>query len=221
MEKALKEGKTKYIGVSNYPAELLYEMKEYAEIMPAVNELEFHPRFAAPSVLEAAKDIGLALIGYGTGCSFTIEKNKVVAEIAAKYGRHPLSIVCKWTNLKGVCLIPRSDKPNHIGDNLLSTDFDLAPEDVARLDSLNEDYPYYWDPKPTAITAVTNKKPLKLVVRLEIDENRVDEFLEAIKIDCIGSRNEPGCTQFEVLRDHDSANTFTLLEGYINEDAFA
>jgi diketogulonate reductase-like aldo/keto reductase len=54
MEKALKDGKTKYIGVSNYPAELLHEMQEYAEIMPAVNELEFHPRFAAPSALKAA-----------------------------------------------------------------------------------------------------------------------------------------------------------------------
>ena len=140
MEKALKEGKTKYIGVSNYPTELFNEIKEYAEIMPAVNELEFHPRFAAPSVLEATKNIGIALIWYGTGCSFTIEKNKVVAEIAAKYGYYPLSIVCKWTNLKGVCLIPRSDKPNHISDNLLSTDFDLALEEIAQFDSLNEDY---------------------------------------------------------------------------------
>lgn len=37
MEKALKEGKAKMIGVSNYPAELLLEMEEYAEVMPAVN----------------------------------------------------------------------------------------------------------------------------------------------------------------------------------------
>jgi diketogulonate reductase-like aldo/keto reductase len=37
MEKALKAGKCKYIGVSNYPTELLKEMTEYAEIMPAVN----------------------------------------------------------------------------------------------------------------------------------------------------------------------------------------
>jgi diketogulonate reductase-like aldo/keto reductase len=37
MEKALKDGKTKSIGVSNYPAELMNEMKDYAEIMPCVN----------------------------------------------------------------------------------------------------------------------------------------------------------------------------------------
>jgi diketogulonate reductase-like aldo/keto reductase len=37
MEKALKDGKAKMIGVSNYPASLLIEMKEYAEVMPAVN----------------------------------------------------------------------------------------------------------------------------------------------------------------------------------------
>jgi len=37
MEKALKDGKAKMIGVSNYPAELMTEMLEYAEVMPAVN----------------------------------------------------------------------------------------------------------------------------------------------------------------------------------------
>ena len=37
MEKALKDGKAKAIGVSNYPAELMTEMKDYAEIMPCVN----------------------------------------------------------------------------------------------------------------------------------------------------------------------------------------
>ena len=39
LEKAQNDGKAKYIGVSNYPAEILLEMKEYAEIMPAVNQV--------------------------------------------------------------------------------------------------------------------------------------------------------------------------------------
>ena len=55
MEAALKAGKCKYIGVSNYPAALLEEMAEYAEIMPAVNQLELHPRYASPQLQATAK----------------------------------------------------------------------------------------------------------------------------------------------------------------------
>ena len=39
LEKAQRDGKAKFIGVSNYPAELLLEMAEYAEVMPAVNQV--------------------------------------------------------------------------------------------------------------------------------------------------------------------------------------
>ena len=64
MEAALKAGKCKYIGVSNYPAELLDEMAEYAEIMPAVNQLELHPRYASPGLQATAKKHGVVLTGY-------------------------------------------------------------------------------------------------------------------------------------------------------------
>ena len=41
MEKALKEGKVRTIGVSNYPANLMHEMTTYASVMPAMNQIEF------------------------------------------------------------------------------------------------------------------------------------------------------------------------------------
>ena len=67
LEKAKRGGKCRYIGVSNYTRELLLEMKEYAEIMPAVNQLEYHPRFASKELVETAKELGVILIGYGAG----------------------------------------------------------------------------------------------------------------------------------------------------------
>lgn len=45
MEQAKRDGKCRFIGVSNYPPELLHEMAEYADMMPAVNQIEFHPRY--------------------------------------------------------------------------------------------------------------------------------------------------------------------------------
>lgn len=79
LEKALTDGKVKHIGVSNYPAELLLEMKEYATVMPAVNQLELHPRHAAVELQKVAKEMGVVLTAYGTGNSVLIEKNPVVS----------------------------------------------------------------------------------------------------------------------------------------------
>lgn len=46
----LSIGKCRYIGVSNYPVELLWEMQQYATTMPAVNELELHPKYSSPQL---------------------------------------------------------------------------------------------------------------------------------------------------------------------------
>jgi diketogulonate reductase-like aldo/keto reductase len=52
LEQAKGEGKCRHLGVSNYNAELLTEMKGYASELPVINELELHPRFSSPKVQE-------------------------------------------------------------------------------------------------------------------------------------------------------------------------
>lgn len=59
MENILKSGKAKSIGVSNYTAKLLKEMESYAEFMPAVNELELHPRRACDEMVKTAAEMGI------------------------------------------------------------------------------------------------------------------------------------------------------------------
>lgn len=151
LEEAYREGKCRHIGVSNYPVELLLEMKSYASIMPAYNELEFHPRYASPLLREVAAEMGVCLIGYGAGNSMVINKSighpssLVLEEVASKYGRSEIQILVKWTLQHGVVAIPRSRSHEHITQNIDVFGFELAEEDMALLDALNEDYPYYWD----------------------------------------------------------------------------
>jgi quinol monooxygenase YgiN len=56
--------------------------------------------------------------------------------------------------------------------------------------------------------------PITLIVNVEIHSDRISEFLEAITIDAIGSRLEPGCLRFDVLRDQTDSNKFTFFEVY-------
>ena len=62
--------------------------------------------------------------------------------------------------------------------------------------------------------------PLTIVVRVEIDPTRIDEFLEVMRFDAEESRKEPGCLRFDLLRDNGSDNKFVFYESYENAAAF-
>ena len=81
------------MGVSNYPAELLEEMKTYAEIMPAVNQIEYHPRLVSPETHTKCKELGILMQSNGISNSMLIENpvvSQTIGQIAKKTNRSPL-----------------------------------------------------------------------------------------------------------------------------------
>jgi len=158
LEQALLEKKCRYVGVSNYPVELIQEMREYATIMPAVNQLEIHPKYSSPQLRKVCGELGIALTAYGSGTfvsvveKYDIPKFQVLQEMSKRIGKTPNQIVLRWTSQSGISIIPRSMSEPHLIENLNVTSFDLSPEDMKLLDNMNEDYPHYWDPVSTVLT---------------------------------------------------------------------
>ena len=156
LEKAYKEGKAKMIGVSNYPAELLEEMKGYAEIMPAVNQIEYHPRFASPSTHAKCKELGILLQSYGILNSMLIANQKVndvITQVARRTDRTPIQTCIRWAVQNQVCVIFRSGTKTNQVSNLASLDGpDISSEDMASINALNENHPYYWLPEASIQT---------------------------------------------------------------------
>lgn len=60
---------------------------------------------------------------------------------------------------------------------------------------------------------------VNVIVILEIDPARVDEFLEVITYNAAESRKEPGCLRFEVSQQFEQPNLFALSESYVDKDA--
>ena len=60
-----------------------------------------------------------------------------------------------------------------------------------------------------------------IVVDIDVHPDRVDEFLKVAEADAVGSRKEPGCLRFDVLRASDSETRFLFYEAYTSADAVA
>lgn len=149
LEEARAAGKCRFIGVSNYPPQLVAAMAAYATVMPAINQLELHPSFSSPSLQAMAKQMGMVLTAYGSGNSVAIEKSPVIAAIAQQRGTSAVAVVLQWTAQKGICIIPRTTVPAHMAENLQAPDAaPLTEGDVAAIDALNRAHCYYWWPLP-------------------------------------------------------------------------
>ncbi|KAL3765436.1 hypothetical protein ACHAW5_006929 [Stephanodiscus triporus] len=60
--------------------------------------------------------------------------------------------------------------------------------------------------------------PICIIVEAEIKEDRMEEFVDMIEKNAIGSRAEPGCIRFDVLQAEDAPNKFFFYEIYRNSD---
>eukprot|EP00571_Detonula_confervacea_P002856 CAMPEP_0172329794 /NCGR_PEP_ID=MMETSP1058-20130122/61067_1 /TAXON_ID=83371 /ORGANISM="Detonula confervacea, Strain CCMP 353" /LENGTH=98 /DNA_ID=CAMNT_0013046985 /DNA_START=1092 /DNA_END=1388 /DNA_ORIENTATION=+ len=63
--------------------------------------------------------------------------------------------------------------------------------------------------------------PICIVVEAEIKEDRMDDFLDMIEKNAIGSRAEPGCVRFDVIQAADATNKFIFYEVYEKSDDIA
>jgi diketogulonate reductase-like aldo/keto reductase len=137
LEKLLAERKVRAIGVSNFLAHHLEDLMKNSTVMPAVNQVEFHPFLVQEDLL--AFD-ARARICHEAWSPLTRGKhldNPVITELARKYGKTPAQIVLRWDLELGVVTIPKSVHRERILENSQVFDFELAHDDVARISALD------------------------------------------------------------------------------------
>ena len=153
MEKTVKEGKVRSIGISNFEGEPLEKILEVCEIKPAVIQVEAHPYFQQKELKEQLKDIGTKLqawypLGHGDK---SLQEEEVFRKLAEKYGKSTAQIILKWHVKSGNIVIPGSKNPAHIKDNADLFDFDLTDDEMAAIAAVDKNKRYYIpNPEQTA-----------------------------------------------------------------------
>lgn len=146
LEKLYSDGRIRAIGVSNFLRHHLQDLLQSAGIVPMVNQMEFHPWLVQQDLLEYCRDKDIQYEAWSPLMKGTVAQVPDLRDLALKYGKTEAQIVLRWDLQKGVVTIPKSANKGRIAANAAIFDFELAPEDMARLDSLERRHRFGPDP---------------------------------------------------------------------------
>ena len=146
IEKLYEGGKCRSIGVSNYTIKHLEELSDYAEVVPAVNQVEFSPYLYQKKLLDYCNEHGIKLEAYRSLTKGVKLADQRLVEIASRDGKTPAQVLLRWALQHEVIIIPKSAHKERIIENSQLFDFKLSKEDMKLLDSFNENFRTGWDP---------------------------------------------------------------------------
>lgn len=140
MEKLLDTGRVRAIGVSNFEVRHLEELSSVSSVVPAVNQVEFHPLWYQKNLLEYCQSKNIQMQAYAPLARGAYLDHDVMCVLATKYAKTPAQIGLRWAIQKGVAVIPKSSKRDRIFSNGDLFSFEISQEDMAIIDTLNQNY---------------------------------------------------------------------------------
>ncbi|MBQ3426797.1 MAG: aldo/keto reductase [Clostridia bacterium] len=140
MEKAVKAGKVRSIGISNFESERLEELCEAAIIKPSVLQVECHPYYQQNDLKKRLAPYGTVIeswypIGHGDK---RLINEPLFASLAEKYGKSNVQIILRWHIQEGTIVFPKTTNPKHMKDNFDIFDFELTDDEMNEIRKLDK-----------------------------------------------------------------------------------
>jgi len=146
-EALLEAGKTRAVGVSNFMPEHLETVAGVASTLPAVNQVEYHPRLQQPDLVAANEKHGIAVEAWSPLLQGNLDQLDGVQSIADAHGKTVAQVVLRWELQKGIVTIPKSSTPSRIRENAQVFDFTLSDDQMAAIDGLDTGHREGPDPR--------------------------------------------------------------------------
>lgn len=133
------------IGVANFTCQAILNLYPFVTHKPVVSQVESHPFLIQKGMLQICKKLKIAMVAYCPlmrggkdqkvllGDKIDYMGEPVLKDIANKYAKTIPQIVLNFQICRGVGVIPKTEKADHLNDNFNITDFELLEEDVAEL----------------------------------------------------------------------------------------
>ncbi len=129
------QGMTRSIGVSNFPIDLLKDLLARTEVVPAINQVEFHPFLYQQELLAYCREKGIQIEAYSPIARTKFFDHEQLVKIAKKYAKTPAQVMLAWLINHNLVVIPKSNHETRILENA-DIFFQFEAEDMKVLDNL-------------------------------------------------------------------------------------
>ncbi|WFS12991.1 aldo/keto reductase [Rhodococcus aetherivorans] len=138
-QKIKAEGRARSIGVSNFRIEDLDRLIDAVGEVPAVNQIELHPRFSQAELRAYHTGKGIATEAWSPLGQGTVLEDPTLTSIAQAHGRTVAQVILRWHIQLGTIVIPKSVTPERIASNFDVFGFELTADDLDRIRGLHDD----------------------------------------------------------------------------------
>lgn len=148
MEKYVREGKIRSIGVSCFYIKEIDDFIKKVDIKPVLVQNEIHPYYQDVDVVPHIQSLGIAVEAWyplgGRGHQRELLSDPVLVDIAGAHGKSVAQVILRWDLQRGVVAIPGSSNPDHIKENISIFDFELSDDEMSRIAALNRNEKHDW-----------------------------------------------------------------------------
>lgn len=148
MEDAVKVGKVRHLGLSNWYIKELRSFLPKCNIKPVLVQNEIHPYYQEQDVVPFIQSLGIVVQGWyplgGRGYTQKMLADKTLGGIAARYGKSVAQVILRWNLQRGVVVIPGSSNNAHIRENTQLYDFALTDEEMRAIAALDRGEKHDW-----------------------------------------------------------------------------
>lgn len=154
MQRLVHDGLVRHIGVSNFNTALLRDLLSYAEIPPAVLQVELHPYLTQEKLLRFCREEQIVVTAFsplGAPSYVPLEmarenvsalQEPAVLEAAAGHRKSAAQVLLRWGVQRGTAVVPKSSQTDRLRENLNVFDFQLSIDEMAAITALNRNLRY-------------------------------------------------------------------------------
>ena len=136
LEDLYQQGKIKSIGVSNFLPHHLEVLKETAQVLPMVDQLELHVGYMQEATVQYCKENGIQVQAWSPLGRRRVLEEPMVLQMAQKYGVSPAQLLLKFLLQQGIAVIPKASSFERMKQNLADLEFEISFCDLSMLRSL-------------------------------------------------------------------------------------
>ncbi len=134
-----RDKRARSIGVSNFREQDIERIVDATGVVPAVNQIELHPRFQQARLRRFHGELGIVTEAWSPLGQGSLIDDDTIGEIASRHGRTPAQVMLRWHIQLGNVVIPKSVTPERIEENFRIFDFELDDEDMRAIAALDSD----------------------------------------------------------------------------------